>query len=57
LILRPVHPEILRFKFKRFFVIAVVEKLEPMQRGRAGLIFISALLCPRCRVHRAAAQQ
>ena len=44
LALRSGHSEILGFEFKRFFVIAVIEKLEPVKRGRSRLIFIGAFL-------------
>jgi hypothetical protein len=57
LALRAVHPEILRFEFKRLFVIAIVEKLESMQRRRAGLIFIGAFFRARGRMCCAAGDQ
>jgi hypothetical protein len=44
LTLRPIHPEILRFEFERFFVITVIEKLEPMERRSPRVVFISAFL-------------
>ena len=41
--LRSIHPEILRFELECFLVIAISEKLEPMDSGGSRFIFIGAL--------------
>jgi hypothetical protein len=50
--LRAGHSKVLRFPFKCLLVIAGVEQLQPMERGRSCVIFIRALLGPCSAVRR-----
>jgi hypothetical protein len=54
LALRAVHWKILRFLFERFFVIALIEKLEPCEGDAPRGVFIGALFCARGEGRRAA---